>query len=107
MSLSNEFWLYGFEDLTPFFAAVPLKDAYTRFIRRFCGFSTCAYCVNRSPRTGRALPALPNPKMSAPDGESSQKSMNSRVQQPPDDQGGFLNEPAVPRLDQDARIAVR
>jgi len=31
MSLSGESWLYRFEDLNTFFAAVPLKDAYTRF----------------------------------------------------------------------------
>ena|SRR2546425_8414627 len=62
MSLSREEWLYGFEDFTPFFAAMVLKDAYTRF------YSLVLWLFDvlllRKPVTedfGRALPALPTP----------------------------------------------
>ena len=68
MSLTREWWLCGFEDLTPFFAAVPLKDAYTRF------YSLVLWLFDllplRKPVTEdwSSATSPPNPQVSAPDG---------------------------------------
>src|SRR2546425_7667085 len=69
MSLSGESWLYRFEDLNTFFAAVPLKDAYTRFYSPVLWLFDSL--LSRKPVTEDWSSATSprNPQVSAPDEE--------------------------------------
>src|SRR2546427_9374422 len=111
MSLSREEWLYGFEDFTPFFAAMVLKDAYTRF------YSLVLWLFDvlllRKPVTedfGRALPALPTPSECSRRGvgehtgnprllhrQRTEDRRHSRRQDPPKEAAG-LDQPPLPNL---------
>jgi len=67
--LSKEEWLDGLEDLTPFFAAMPLKDAQTRFYSPV--LRVFDLLLLRKPLTEdwSSATSPPNPQVSAPDGE--------------------------------------
>ena len=68
MSLGREYWLYGFEDLTPFFAAVPLKDAYTRFYSPVLWLFDLLLLRKPVTEDWSSATSPPYPQVSAPDG---------------------------------------